>query len=260
MKSSTDFLPALPKSFLLIGPPGSGKTTVSLQLPKPFILDCDDNLNGPIRLLRSQDKLKGPWWYDTPLREMTVTSANSPVPRERQWDKAIEQLTEACASPEVETIVISSLTAFVELAFMQTLKMTNKKLGDYKKTIDPKFEFEQWGAFGSIMRQTIFWLKSSGKRLCVEAHMTVDKEELTGVLTNFIHVPGSIKHTLSGWFEEVWLLDVTTTGVGATQKTERKIITSPGPRDKNLGLKSAAQLGTSFPADRVSELQSIFSK
>ena len=110
------------------------------------------------------------------------------------------------------------------------------------------------------MRQTIFWLKSSGKRLCVEAHMTVDKEELTGVLTNFIHVPGSIKHVLSGWFEEVWLMDVTTTGMGATLKTERKIITSPGPRDKNLGLKSAAQLGTSFPADKVSELQAIFSK
>ena len=62
------------------------------------------------------------------------------------------------------------------------------------------------------------------------------------------------------WFEEVWLMDVTTTGIGATQKTKRKIITSPGPRDKNLGLKSAAQLGTSFPADKVSELQAIFSK
>jgi hypothetical protein len=255
MKSSTDFLPDLPQSFLLIGPPGSGKTVVSLQLPKPFILDCDGNLNGPVRYLKSANKLPAKWFYDTPFRD-----GDKPVPRELQWERVQSLLLEACNSPEVETIVISSLSSLVELAYIQTYKMTNQRLGDYKKTIDPKFEFAQWGAFGSIMRQTIFWLKSSGKRLCVEAHMTVDKEELTGVLTNFIAIPGNIKHILSGWFEEVWLLDVTTTGIGATQKTERKIITSPGPRDKNLGLKSAAQLGTSFPADRVSELQSIFSK
>lgn len=253
MKSSTDFLPRLPQSFLLIGPPGAGKTTVSLQLPKPFILDCDDNLNGPVRFLTNNKLLNQGWFYDTPLRDN-----DKPVPREQQWDRAIALLTEACSSPAVETIVISSLSSFIEIAFIQTYKMTNAKLGDYKKTIDPKFEFAQWGAFGSIMRQLIFWLKSSGKRLVIEAHINVDKEELSGVLTNFLAVPGNLKHIMSGWFEEVWLLDVTTTGIGASAKTERKIITSPGPRDKNLGLKSAAQLGTSFSADKVSELQSLY--
>lgn len=253
MKSSADFLPRLPQSFLLIGPPGAGKTTVSLQLPKPFILDCDDNLNGPVRFLTTNKLLNQTWFYDTPLRD-----GDKPVPREQQWDRTIALLTEACSSPAVETIVISSLSSFIEIAYVQTYKMTNAKLGDYKKTIDPKFEFAQWGAFGSIMRQLIFWLKSSGKRLVIEAHINVDKEELSGVLTNFLAIPGNLKHVMSGWFEEVWLLDVTTTGIGASAKTDRKIITSPGPRDKNLGLKSAAQLGTSFSADKVCELQSLY--
>ena len=256
MKSSSDFLSRLPQSFLLIGPPGAGKTTVSLQLPKPFILDCDDNINGPIRFLKTNGRLGTDWFYDTPLRN----ADNTPCPREKQFDRASELLLEAINHPQIETIVISSLTAFVELAFTKTLLMQNKKLGDGKKTLDPKFEFAEWGAFAQIMKQTIMWLKASSKRLCIEAHIDVAKDELTGVLQNYIAIPGQLKTTLGGLFEEVWLLDVTTSGIGSTLKTERRIFTTPDNKSKYLGLKSASGLGSVFDADKVSTLQSIYSK
>lgn len=256
MKSSSDFLPRLPQTFLLIGPPGSGKTTVSFQLPKPFILDCDDNINGPIRFLKSNGKLGTDWFFGSPLRDAN----DNPIPREKQFDRASELLLEAINSKDVETVVISSLTTFVELAFTKTLIMQNKKLGDGRKTLDAKFEFAEWGAFAQIMKQTIMWLKASGKRLCIEAHIDVSKDELTGVLQNYIAIPGQLKTTLSGLFEEVWLLDVTTSGIGSTLKTERKIITTPDNKSKYLGLKSASGLGVSFDADKVSTLQSVYSK
>lgn len=245
MKSLSDFTPRLPQSFLIVGSPGTAKTTLALQLPKPFILDCDDNLSGPVRYLKSLNKLNGPVFFDTPLR----LADGKPCPREQQYDRSIALLKEACESPQVETLILDTLTSFTEMMFTKTLIVNGKKLGDNVRTFDPKFEYAEWHTFLKIFTQTIYWLKSSGKRICLTAHIEVDKDELTGTLFKFLKCPGQFRNTISGLFEEVWECYIESTGAGSTAKAVRKVRTSPDARSIHLGLKSAAGLGATFDAD-----------
>lgn len=243
MKSSIDFTPQLPNSLLFIGAPGSGKTTFALQLPKVFLLDCDDNLGGPVRFL--SNKKKPNFLYDTPLRD----DKNQKVPREEQFTRCFNLLNEAIASPEVETIVIDSLSSLVEMIFAHIIFTRTKSIAKDFRVADKKFEYEDWAAFGNMLRRLIFELKAAGKRLVITAHVKVEQDELAKTLFKFINCPGQTANYLSGWFEEAWEFFIHTSGMPPNEIATRKIRTVPDARSVTLGLKSAAGLKGVVDAD-----------
>ncbi len=260
MKDSSTFQISLPKSILILGRPGSAKTTLALQFPKPFILDCDRNMDGPVRFLAIKAGGVMPSFkFDSPLFDKTGAA----VPRQTRMDRVQELLNEAVADPDIETIIIDSLTTLIDFVFDKiraTATGTNPpKLSDGKKQQDEPLRIQDWGVFASILKQLIFWLKSTGKRIVFIGHISTDKDEASKMILNFIAVPGQVGDIISGLFEEVWQTEVKATGAEASLKAQYKVCTVGDARSAALGLKSAGGIGAYIDADAPKIIEKLLS-
>jgi hypothetical protein len=245
MKSSSSFTPSPPQSTLIIGVPGSGKTTLALNFPKPFLLDCDGNLNGPVRYLTSENR-KPNFLYDSP----TFLPDGSRTPLGDVYQRSADLLKEACESKNVETIIIDSATSYCDALMRFALKTNKLSFGTDLKTASAKLTFAEWGIVSEMLRRAVFWLKGSGKKIVWLAHKDVDKDELTGALYNFISIPTKNKNSFAGWFEEVWELVVENTMTAKGPKRIHKLRTAPlSANDAPLGLKSSLGWGSSVVVD-----------
>lgn len=237
------YTPSLPSSLLLIGGPGTGKSTLAMQFPKPFFLDCDNNLDGPIRHLQQTKQLPPQVYFDTPRKN----EKGEDLHRGDMYERASVLLKEACESPDVETVVIDSLTTLSQIILDFVRKTQKRGFGDGIKTADPVLQIQDWGIFLAQIQQLILWLKSSNKIIIFIAHYAVEKDELTQSLNKMLNVPGRIQTQLSGYFQEAWECFVEVKGVGPTAKAERMIRTVPTPKEAMLGLKTSVGLAPTEP-------------
>lgn len=196
MKFSTPDEPKTPtpRSILLIGPPGGGKTTLMLQFPNLVVLDCDQNLDGPERYLRQKDDSLS---YN--YEPICYNDDNSPRPVEDCYDHLMNSLDNVQNS-DCETVAVDSITMVNEFIIRKILTQQKK----------PMMEINHWQPFKSFMLKFCTRLRGLGKTTIVTCHETKREEADPKNLMKPIvvayepSIQGSVCDFFGAFFTDVW--------------------------------------------------------
>jgi len=241
MNDLSEYNPTDSTGLLLVGSPGSGKTTIALQFPQPYIYDADNNLAGPARVAPS---------LDVDLSKVKFDRGNfkddgSVVPPYERYQLMTQRLVKASQDPNIRTIILDSLTSITDYAFDDIKRQ--RKIPESKRN-EYKFEYDDWALLIHYYKNLVTELRTCGKIIIFTAHESIEKDEADKSFKTFLGIPGSSKHNLVGLFSDCWNPTVKQSGYGTAAKVERTINTIPvGSTDKR-GLKSSLELPPNFPA------------
>lgn len=213
-------------SLLLQGPWGSGKTSLALQFPSPYIADCDNNLTGPLRYHRSNN-LAPAFKWDT----IDVDDEGKEVPEVQRYPRLMKCLNSALADPEIKTIIIDS--AFKVQGYIKAELERQGKTG-----------YPLWAGLVVGWQQLVSRLKTSGKIFVLIAHEKPEKDEVEGIIKYFIDLQGAFQNEIGRHFSDVWRCE--NDADPATNKTKYYVRTVPTAR---LQLKTSLALPPRFPVD-----------
>lgn len=242
-------------AILLLGPPGVGKTTTVTQLPGVYIIECDNNIDGPTQYAKRAG-LSLDFMYDIPQLEDDGTT----VPRAMRFKRVAALVNAAFKNDKVKTIVIDSLTTFVDFALDEVRRQVGRKIADgVTNFIDENLQIQDWGAFKTLIKHFIMTARASGKMIVFLGHVYTDKDDMTQALREFINCPGSMKEEIAAYFSECWFQSIEERRTGQGVTYVRQLRTVPRPGQSALGLKSAVGIGNTFDLD-FKKLADLLSK
>lgn len=209
MNSAADFKPSRAFALLLIGVPKSGKTAFALNFPKPWILDCDNNLAGALRHHKNLGEPITDFFFDDPNTE--------PDP-EKRWTMAMNQLIAACRSDQVETIIVDGLTVLAW--WLESHILANSKQGNGMKDLviagEKVMNQSHWNPFKNMMLKFVMAARAVGKNFIMTCHETTETNEDGAVIAYRPLISGQLRGSLAGMFSDCWRCETGNAVGGAT--------------------------------------------
>ena len=226
LSTSTTPKPREPLSILLLGPPGSRKTTLSMQFPKPYFVDCDGNLDGPERFLRKNGFADLAYGYDS----VNFTDDGKEVRAEDKYDR-LELLLRSARTADCETVVVDSMTMVNEFIIRKVLKEQNQSA---MRPVD-------WQPLKSYYwKLLVSGIRALGKTTIVTCHeiiltepdpKQVMKELIVGYKPS---VQGGIADYFGAFFTDIWRSVIETEPTTKGPVTKTKLYTCKTPKSPDL--------------------------
>ena len=199
MKSSKDYQ-RNNYALLLLGEPKSGKSTVAMGFPSPYFLLCSDDL-----IYASQRYPNKEFYFD----RVEVDDDGNDVPDQQRWVRSQKCLEAASKDPRIKTIVVDTLNRYSE--YLCSMLINDPRQATNALVIGGQKCMTQnhWYPFGTLMRQFVSDLRSTGKLVICTCHRKVDKDDMTGTLFYKPALGGQSADNLGGLFTDIWCCEAT---------------------------------------------------
>lgn len=218
-----------PRAVLLIGPPGSTKSTLMMEFArenKVHIIDCDLNLDGPENFLKAKYKTGLSYTLD----QVMLTDDGTRVEIADCFDRLIKLVIEATKLPQDVIICMDGLTPVNEFLRQKVMKKQNAV------TMETRF----WDPFKTEMLGLMFGrLRTMNHDVILTCHESIEtKASKTDMMVEEIvsyepSVQGKISNYFGGFFTDVWRCSLDPK-VGAPGQFVSKIQTIKGPKTPHL--------------------------
>ena len=185
-----------PICLLMIGPAGTGKTTLATLFPRPYIISMDKNLQGPKKVWEQVYKKPCPALFDT----VTEDDNGKPIQLNMQFQRAITLAKAAYAGDFCDTVIFDSTTTMSPMMIADVLRQSPTKTGN--------MEIPSWGQYLHLWQTLLSMARSSTKHNIFIGHEEVQGSDIDDKILRFdLALPGKMQSQLPALCTDVWRIE-----------------------------------------------------